>query len=237
MSENESKQPDSEQISLLENVYEFIIPKYREAHDLMVSMLDFSTANELRVVDLGSGLGGLSRQVFATFPRATIFGIDNNEQILRRGREKLLNFKQQFLPFHRDLNQPSWSEDLESIDAVISSFTLDYLPLERHKQLVQEAFNILNPLGRWVSCEFFKAQDSRINRVFHEIEIQLVRKAMKNGEVSQKQIDQLSQSTVLRQQHHVCTLDTKIEWMRIAGFDKIEVPWKFLNLAIISAVR
>ncbi len=237
MNKNESMLPDSEQINLLENVYEFIIPKYREAHDLMVSMLDFSAKNELRIVDLGSGLGGLSRRAFATFPSATIFGIDSNEQILHRGREKLENFKQQFVPFHRDLNQLSWSDDLESIDAIISSFTLDYLPLKRHKQLVQEAFDLLNPLGRWISCEFFKAGDSRVNRVFHEIEIQLVRKAMKNGEVSQKQIDQLSQSTILRQQHHVCTLDTKIEWLRIAGFDKIEVPWKFLNLAVISAVR
>ncbi len=237
MKENKSNLPDPEQIDLLENVYEFIIPKYREAHDLMVSMLDFSTSNGLRVVDLGPGLGGLSQRVFATFPRATIFGIDNNEQILQRGREKLESYKQQFVPFHRDLNEFSWSDDIESIDAIISSFTLDYLPLERHKQLVQEAFHLLNPLGRWISCEFFKASDSRVNRIFHEIEIQLVRKAMKDGQVSQKQIDQLSQSTVLRQQHHVCTLDTKIEWMRIAGFDKIEVPWKFLNLAMISAVR
>ena len=233
----ENRTEPMDEIDLLENVYQFIIPKYREIHDIIVTMLDFETESELRIVDLGCGLGDLSRRILEVFSKATIFGIDNNEAILKRCHERLSQFEARFLPMHRDLNDLAWMHELEAIDAVVSSFTLDYLALDRHKKLLAECFDLLNPQGRYLSCEFFKAVDTRVNRIFHDIEIQFVHRAMKDGKISQEQIDGLARSSILRQPHHVCTLETKIEWLRVAGFDKIDVPWKFLNLAVISAVR
>jgi ubiquinone/menaquinone biosynthesis C-methylase UbiE len=226
-----------EEINLLENVYEFIIPKYHEINDMIVSLLDFDPGQEVRFVDLGVGLGALSDKALEAFPLATVFGIDSNKDILHRSSERLLAFKGQYVPLLSDLETIDWVNNLENINAVISSFTLDFLPLERHRDLLKEAFDLLLPNGRLISCEFFKAEDNLINRIFHDMEIRFVHRAMKDGLISQEQINQLSQISFLKKQHHVCTLESKIQWLRMAGFGKIEVPWKFLNLAIVSAVR
>lgn len=235
MTQNE--QNTHEEINLLENVYEFIIPKYNEINDMIVSLLDYDPKQELRFVDLGAGLGTLSEKTLDAFPMATVFGIDSNKDILNRSHERLLAFKDQYVPLLSDLENPEWLGQLANINAVISSFTLDFLPLERHQDLIKVAHDLMLPKGRWISCEFFKAEDNLINRIFHDVEIRFVHRAMKEGRISQEQIDQLSQISFLKKTHHVCTLETKIEWLRMAGFNKIEIPWKFLNLAIISAVR
>ncbi|MBN2411210.1 methyltransferase domain-containing protein [candidate division KSB1 bacterium] len=227
----------AEEIDLLESLYEFIIPKFREAHDIMVSMLDFKQTEEIRVADLGCGFGELSGRVLGNFPNAVLFGLDKHPGILSRAAEKIKTDPLQFIPYNRDLSDPTWFSELDSLHAVISSFTLDYLNFEKHEQLIHDSFGLIVPQGRWISCEFFRARDQRINRVFHDIEVALIQNALNNGQVTKEQIELLTQSTVLRQDHFVCQVDQKIEWLQQAGFKNIEVPWRFLNIAIISAVR
>jgi len=227
----------AEEIDLLEDLFEFIIPKFREAHDIMVSMLDFQHTEEIRIADLGCGFGELSKRVLGTFPGAVVFGLDKHPDILARAAEKMNPDSFQFIPYERNLSDPAWFAELSSLHAVISSFTLDYLNFEKHEQLIHDSYNLIIPRGRWISCEFFRAGDQRINRVFHDIEVALIQNALKNGQVTNEQIELLSQSQVLRQDHYVCQVDQKVEWLKNAGFTNIEIPWRFLNIAVISAVR
>ena len=231
------KEQNFDEINLLENVYEFIIPKYHEINDMIVSLLDFNPDQELRFVDLGVGLGRLTKRIFNIFPHATVVGVDSHAQILHRSNERLSEFKDRYIPLLDDLQHATWRKNLDNFNAFVSAFTLDFLPLDRHKHLLKESFDLLAPQGRWVSCEFFRSDDNLINRIFHDVEINFVHKALKDGVITQEQIDQLVQLSFLSKSHHVCTLETKIDWLRMAGFEKIEIPWKFLNLAIISAVR
>lgn len=233
---NESKN-NFDEIQLLEELYQFIIPKYKEAHDIMVSMLDFEQAYEIRVADLGCGFGDLTKRIIDTFPLGIVFGIDSHPQILQRTRGKLRESLDQLVLYERDLDNNAWMKDMEHLDAVVSSFTLDYLTESRHQTVIKEAFDLLNPGGRWISCEFFRSDDNRVNRVFHDLEMSFIQNALRNGEVSNEQIDQLGKSTILRRDHHVITVDKKVSWLKSAGFHHVEVPWRFLNLAIVSGVR
>ena len=226
-----------EELDLLENLFEFIVPKYREAHDIIVSMLDSTGQQNLRIADLGCGFGELSKRILQMIPGSIVFGLDNNPRILKKCRERLADYGDRFMPFERNLNRSDWYNDFLPLDAIVSSFTLDYLTLDRHKRLISEVFSSVNPQGRFITCEFFKSGDERINRVFHDLEIQFIHNSLNQGKVTKEQIDQLTKSDVLRQDHHICTVDTKVEWLRTAGFDRVEVPWRFLNLAVISAVR
>jgi tRNA (cmo5U34)-methyltransferase len=226
-----------EEIQLLEDLYRFIIPKYEEAHGIMVSMLDYPHDREIRVADLGCGFGGLTQKIIEAFPVSAIFCLDANLQILQRMREKLSDCSDQLVIFHRNLESDVWTQDMTHLNAVVSSFTLDYLTPERRKQVVAEAFQLLEPAGRWISCEFYRSPDARVNRIFHDLEIRLIQNALKQGEVTAEQIDQLSTSSILRQQHHIITVDEKKQWLAEAGFKQIDVPWRFLNLAVISGVK
>ncbi|MDZ7724881.1 MAG: methyltransferase domain-containing protein [candidate division KSB1 bacterium] len=226
-----------DELSILEQMFQFIIPKYHEAHDIMTSMLDQQSSAELRIADLGSGFGDLSQRMMDLFPNSMVFGIEREPAILQRAMQKLESYSDRFIPENRDLNNNAWMHELERIDAVVSSFTLDYLTTDRHQQVVQEAYDLLSENGRWISCEFFRSQDNRINRVFHDLEMKFIQKAISDGKVSQEQVEQLSQSTILRNPHHVCTVEEKIEWLSRAGFRSVDIPWKFLNLAVVSGVK
>ncbi len=233
------KQPLSEfdEIRLLEDLFPYIVPKYNEVHDIMTSMLDFEKTKEIRVVDLGCGFGDLTRRIIDAFPLSVVFGVDNQPAILERTREKFHDSLDQVVFYERDLNNSAWLDGLDHLHAVVSSFTLDYLPRERHQAILREVYEKLTPGGRWVSCEFFRSEDNRINRVFHDLEISFIQRAMKNGEVSGEQLDQLGKSTILRQEHHICTVDEKVSWLKQAGYLVVDVPWRFLNLAVITGVR
>ena len=233
------KQPldEFEEIRLLEDLFQHIVPKYHEAHDIMTSLLDFETGKEIRVADLGCGFGDLTRRIIDAFPLSIVFGIDNQSPILERTREKFRDSTEQVVFFERDLNNTAWVNDLNHLHAVVSSFALDYMTEERHKAIIQEAYDKLEPGGRWVSCEFFRSQDSRINRVFHDLEVSFIQGALKDERISGEQLDQLGSSTILRREHHICTVDQKLSWLKEIGFSNVDAPWRFLNLAIISGVR
>ena len=231
------KQTHADEIQLLEGLYQFIIPKYKEAHDIMASMLDFEQSRQIRVADLGCGFGDLTTRIMDTFPLSVVFGIDNQPKILERTREKLRESLDQLFLYERDLMNNAWMHEIEHLDAVVSSFTLDCLSEERHQAILKETFNLLSSGGRWVSCEFFRSNDSRVNRVFHDLEMTFIQSALRNGEVTEEQIEQLGTSSILRQEHHIVTVDDKVRWLQNAGFQNVEVPWRFLNLAIVSGVR
>jgi len=234
----ENRNPQNgEQIDLLENMIQFIIPKYDEAHDIMISLLDLQSNSETRVADLGSGFGDLTSKIMHAFPQSIVFGVERHQDILRRAHQKLREISDQFLPIQRDLNDDTWMNDIDHLHAVVSSFTLDYLPVKRHKHVIQESYDVMEKGSRWISCEFFRSDDNRVNRVFHDLEMNFIHKALADGKVSKEQIDQLSQSTILRQEHHVVTVEEKKQWLQECGFKTIEVPWRFLNLAIISGVK
>ncbi|RPI00396.1 MAG: methyltransferase domain-containing protein [Calditrichaeota bacterium] len=226
-----------EELSLLEELYPFIIPKYREVHDIMSSLIDGNSKSELRIVDLGCGFGDLAQRIIDSFPQSTIFTIDREESILRRMREKRSGIADRLVLFHRDLNSDVWMNDIAQLNAVVSSFTLDYLTPQRRKEVVRECHGLLEPGGRWVSCEFYRAEDNKINRIFHDLEINFIQTALADGHITTEQIDLLSSSTILRQPHHVVSVDEMMEWMHVAGFRHIETPWRFLNLIVFSGVK
>jgi trans-aconitate methyltransferase len=221
----------------LKHAYEFLIPKFHEAHGIMLSLLDFPESREIRCVDLGCGFGDLSKGLLTNFPLATVFGIDNKREIIASARTALTEFDGRFIGFDRDITTVSWVEGLAPLDAVVSSFTLDFMTFQQHENIVTEAFELLNPMGRWISCEFYQSPDPRVNRVFHDLEIQFVKNSVRAGHLDHQQIDRIANSQLLRKQHYVSGLDSKIEWLKKAGFQNVDVPWRFLNLAVVSGVK
>ena len=170
------KQPLAEfdEIQLVEDLFQHIVPKYHEAHDIITSLLDFQTSQEIRVADLGCGFGDLTRRIIDAFPFSVVFGIDDQSAVLERTREIFRDSTDQVVFFERDLSNSACMNDLDNLHAVVSSFALDYLTMERHEAIILEAFEKLAPGGRWLSCEFFRSPDNRINRVFHDLEISFI---------------------------------------------------------------
>jgi len=230
--------PDHEQeLNLLKKSFAHIIPKYAEINDIIVAMLDSPLANEVRITDLGCGFGDLSSRILKSLPLSVVFGIDVNEKVLQLTASTLAEYQDRFIPFQRDLNTEAWHADLAPLDAVVSAFSLDFLTHDRHRGLIESAAGLLKPGGRWVSGEFFRSRDPRINQLFHDMEVQYVKNALRMGQVEEEEIDRLAESELFRGPHHICEVEEKIGWLAEAGFEQVDVPWRFLNFAVISGVR
>ncbi len=226
-----------QELELLERVFPHILPKFQEANDIIVSMLNYEPSMEIRVVDLGCGFGELSERLLQVFPGSIVYGVESNSEILARASQRLTPFKERFIPVHADMGERLWSHDVSMADAVVSSFALDYLPPEMHLETIKTAGELLSKGGQWISCEFCRALDDRINRLFHDLEIRFVQNALKSGLIDQAEFEQLEQSQILRKPHHVITTQSKMDWLQSFGFHNIDIPWKFLNLTVIGAYR
>ncbi|MDZ7317357.1 MAG: class I SAM-dependent methyltransferase [candidate division KSB1 bacterium] len=227
----------NDEINLLEDLYGRIIPKYEEAHGIMAALLDFPASSDLCFVDLGCGFGGLTRRILESFPSSTIFCVDIDELILQRMKQKLAAYADQIVPLARNLNDQAWMQDIRPPAAILSSFTLDFLTSERRQALLIEAFQLLDSGGRWVSCEFYRSPDARVNRVFYDLEIRFIRQALEQGEVTKDQLDRLAASNRLRHNQPMMTVDDMKLQLQAAGFSTIDVPWRFLNLAMVSGIK
>ena len=66
---------------------------YDVTHEMILTMLPFSSADTVRVLELGPGTGNLTQKVLTRFPHSTVVGYDLSEQMLAQARAKLAAFE------------------------------------------------------------------------------------------------------------------------------------------------
>ena len=96
-----------------------------------------------RVLDLGTGDGNTLELVLAARPGATGVGLDFQDEMLDRARERFAGATGRRDPQH-DLDEPL-PADLGEFDVVVSSFAIHHLEPERQRALYGEVFDRLAP--------------------------------------------------------------------------------------------
>jgi len=235
--ENE-RQPSSDPFEELAPIYDAVfpavVPKYAEAHDVLLSMLPFGSGDSVHILELGCGTGELTRKLVEHFSAARISALDVSPSMLREAVRKLRPFEERVDLLQRDLTDPAWHEGFEDVDAVVAAYTLDYLPLDVHERLVSQVFDLLVPGGRFVSCEFIEPEDPRVGDVFRNLEYQLISRQVAQKRVSEENIKILVGLAESGPKHHVVRISSLLEWLRKAGFDRVDTPWRFFNFVIAS---
>src|SRR5690349_16310223 len=68
------------------------VPFYRESIGVVARVARASLGPAPRITDLGIGTGALAAQCLALMPRATVFGVDMDEEILGAARRRLARY-------------------------------------------------------------------------------------------------------------------------------------------------
>ena len=218
-------------------VFPCVVPKYQEAQDVLISLLPFGREEQVQIVELGCGTGELTLKLAKNFIEARIVAIDVSAAMLGAARRKLSPFLSRIRLLQRDLALPDWHDGIEAVDAIVSAYSLDFLPPDRHERLVAEVFSKLRPKGRFVSCEFVESEDPRVGQVFRDFEYRLITEEIRKGRVTREQIEILAGVSDTGPRHHVVQMGTQLRWLRENGFARIDVPWRFFNFAIICAEK
>ncbi|MGQ0285934.1 carboxy-S-adenosyl-L-methionine synthase CmoA [Pasteurellaceae bacterium 22721_9_1] len=190
----------------------------------------FVTANS-NVYDLGCSRGAatLSARRHIHQPNVKMIGVDNSAPMVERCRQHIN-------AYHSEIPVEILCDDIRNISIenasmVILNFTLQFLPPEDRKALLEKIYQGLNPNGLLVLSEKFRFEDNTTNELLIDLHHQFKRA---NGyselEVSQKR-------AALENVMRIDSIDTHKERLKNVGFSHVELWFQCFNFGSMIAIK
>ena len=165
-----------------------------------------------RILDLGTGDGRMLALVLSSHPDAHGVGIDSSEPMLARARERFQGNPAVDLDLH-DLEQPL--DATRPFDVVLSGLAIHHLADDRKAALFAEIHTTLAADGVFINLDLVASDTDALHERFH----------CAIGRTHEDPADQPA------------TLCSQLEWLRNTGFAEVDCHFKWLELALIVAVR
>ncbi len=185
------------------------IPHRSTAEEMLVSALPARVA---RFLDLGCGDGRLVGLLRGAHPQADATGLDSSEEMLARAAARFAGEPGIELRAH-DLTAPL--PERGPFEAVVSGLAIHHLEDERKRELFAEIHGLLASGGVFANLDLVSSASPRLHERFRR----------KIGRTEDDPSDRLAD------------LSLQLEWLREAGFDEVECHFKWLELALIVAVK
>ena len=147
-------------------------------------------------------------------PRMLGVGLDFSDLMLGAARERFAGDERIELVEH-DLAQPL--PDLGRFDAVVSSMAIHHLEHDRKRALYGEGFAALEPGGTFANFEHVASASERLHVAFYAA----IGEPMEHEDPSDRLLD----------------VETQLAWLREAGFVDVDCYWKWLEMALLIAVK
>ncbi len=175
-------------------------------------LLEALPARVERFLDLGTGDGRLLSLVRKEHPGAAGIGIDSSAPMLERARANFAGDPGVELRLH-DLTERL--PETGRVDAVVSALAIHHLLDERKRALFAEIHSTLAQGGVFVNLDLVASATVEGHRRFREA----------IGRAEDDPTD------------HLADLHPQLQWLREAGFATVECEFKWLELALMVAVR
>lgn len=165
-----------------------------------------------RFVDLGCGEGRLLALVESRYPDGEGTGLDSSVPMLDRARERFSGSSRIELREH-DLRQALPLAG--AADAIVSGLAIHHLEDDRKRELFAEIHDLLAPGGVFANLDLVRSASGHLHERFRR-EI---------GRVEDDPTDRLAD------------LAEQMSWLRAAGFAEVDCHFKWLELALMIAVK
>jgi tRNA (cmo5U34)-methyltransferase len=223
-----------------------LIPLLDVQEDVLRRLLDRHERPIERFVDLGAGAGAVSELVLGCLPEAQGVLVDFSEPMLTRAAVNLEGYAGRWQPVRGDLNDPTWRDALPSgrYDAIVSGLAIHHLPPERKPALFAEVLELLEPGGMFVNMDYV-AIDGPLQGLFDE---RMLANAVQAASSQEAERD----SGGTPHEHASSpdgeldldddddrpdTVEDQLQWLREAGFEQVEVHFKWAEAAIFGGMR
>ncbi len=223
-----------------------LIPLLDVQEDVLRHLLDRHERPLERFVDLGCGAGAVSELVLGCLPGAEGVLVDFSEPMLARAGVNLAGYAGRWQAVRGDLNDPAWRDALPAgrYDAIVSGLAIHHLPPERKRTLFAQAFELLEPGGMFVNMDYV-AIDGPLRGLFDE---QMLANAVRAASSPEGE----RESGGTRHEHASSpdgeldleddddrpdTVEDQLRWLRDAGFEQVEVHFKWAEAAIYGGTR
>jgi len=177
-------------------------------------LLEHVPRDARRVLDLGTGDGRLLALLHRERPAMMGVGLDFSELMLAAARERFAGDERIELVDH-DLAEPL--PELGRFDAVLSSMAIHHLEHERKRSLYGEIFDLLKPGGIFANFEHVASPTRRLHLAFFAA----IDEPLEYEDPSDRLLD----------------VESQLGWLRELGFDDVDCYWKWLEMALLIAVK
>ncbi len=217
----------------------------------LVSVLPFDSKAAIRVLDLGAGGGALSKEILTSFPHAHIVCQDFSDAMLSHARQNLAKISEQATFIRSDLSTPDWVDSISGrFDAVISSLVMHTVP-GRVREIYREVFDIVKTGGCFAIGDSTSAPGPSMEKIYLLIRLKNLQAAIKtetgieeNLEAIEFRMKEKRRNQNRGEPERVrnplragLTLQNHMEWLRVAGFDEVDCPWKDIQRGIILGIK
>jgi tRNA (cmo5U34)-methyltransferase len=211
-----------------------LIPLLDVQEDVIRRLLARSERPVIRFLDVGCGAGAMSELLLSSQPGSEGVLVDFSEPMLERATAQLAAHAGRWLPVRGDLNDPAWREQLPAgrYDAIVSGLAIHHLPAERKRKLFAELLPLLEPGGMFVNMDYV-AIDGPLRGLFDEEMLAAAVRAdgESGGPHSKHEVD------LQDDDDRPDTVEDQLAWLRDAGFDQVEVHFKWAEAAVYGGAR
>lgn len=185
------------------------IPHRQAAEEMLLKALPERVD---RFLDLGTGDGRMLALVRADHPDAQAIGLDSSEPMLARASERFAGDRMVELRQH-DLSLPL--PHLGPLDAVVSGLAIHHLGDARKRALFGEINALITPGGVFANLDLVRSASPQLHERFR-------------CEIGRAQDDPTD---------CLADLSEQIDWLRECGFTEVDCHFKWLELALMVAVK
>ena len=198
-----------------------LVPSYDLLYGAVGEVVRRSCGPEPLVLDLGAGTGLLSAHVRRAVPGARLHLVDGSEPMLAAARARLGDVDRFEL---RDL---AGGLPDGPFDAVVSSLAIHHLADDDKRALFERIARVLVPGGVFVHLEQVRGPDAMREQWYAEQHESSARASGSDDEEWSGAVERMRAD-------RNATLDSQLEWLRVANFfltDVIAKDWRFVVYA------
>jgi cyclopropane fatty-acyl-phospholipid synthase-like methyltransferase len=215
-----------------------VIPLLDLQEDLVRRLLEASPHQVTRFLDVGAGDGAMSELVLSIYPDAEAVLVDFSEPMLEGVERRLAGGGARWQIVRGDLSQAGWREALPAgnYGAAVSALAIHHLSSARKRALFAELFQLLEPGAMFVNMDYTLIEgplrglwDAQLlaNAVHAEHQR---RGSRSEAEVERDLFDD-------SEDDRPDSVEEQLQWLRDAGFERVELHFKWAEAAIFSGVK
>jgi len=204
------------------------IPGHVELHKKIKEIFsDYSKNKKVKkILELGIGTGLTSEKILKIIPNAKLIGVDFSKTMLDGAKKRLSKYDVKFI--QGDYSEINFENDF---DVVISVIGIHHQNNSGKKDLFKKIYDVLKQNGIFIFGDLVTYKDEK-EAAYND--------AKHYAYLSEHAEDEKSLKEWAH--HHkflnlLAPLEDQIEWLKKAGFSKVNVEFKKFNTALIVAIK
>lgn len=200
---------------------------------LMGELLPFDSHTRFTFLDLGAGTGAAASMILDLYPLSTAILTDYSRPMMIAGEEELRRFAGRFRYVEFDLSADRWPQQIPTtVEAVVTSMCIHHMPDRRKQGLFREIYERLAPGGWYLNYDVVNTSEPAVSAAWERVRARNPTDDEEDG--PRTALDQAGHEDHMR---NITALDSQIAFLRSAGFEGIDVYWKYLDSVIYGGRR